>query len=39
VKEEQDEMFPKVKASSLDTAELGARMHARRQDLMARSLD
>ncbi|MDT8999484.1 hemerythrin domain-containing protein [Paucibacter sp. APW11] len=34
VKEEQTEMFPKVKASSLDTAELGARMAARKSDLL-----
>jgi len=37
VKEEQDEMFPKVKASSLNTADLGAQMAARRDDLMALS--
>ncbi len=36
VKEEQNEMFPKVKASSLDMAELGARMAARKADLLAR---
>jgi hemerythrin superfamily protein len=35
VKEEQDEMFPKAKASSLDMAELGARMAARKADLLA----
>ena len=35
VEEEEDEMFPKVKASSLDTLELGARMAARKDDLMA----
>ena len=34
VKEEQNEMFPKAKASSLDMAELGARMAARKDDLM-----
>ena len=34
VKEEQNEMFPKAKASSLDMAELGARMVARKDDLM-----
>lgn len=35
VKEEQDEMFPKAKASSLDLVELGARMTARKADLLA----
>jgi len=35
VKEEHSEMFPKVKASSLDLVELGARMSARRADLLA----
>ena len=35
VKEEQNEMFPKIKASSLDLAELGARMAARKDALMA----
>jgi len=35
VKEEQTEMFPKVKASSLDMVALGARMSARRNDLLA----
>ena len=35
VKEEQNQMFPKVKASSLDMVELGARMAARREDLLA----
>lgn len=35
VKEEHDEMFPKVKASSLDLVELGARMAARKAELMA----
>ena len=34
VKEEQTEMFPKAKASSLDLVELGARMAARKDDLM-----
>ena len=34
VKEEQNEMFPKAKASSLDIVELGARMAARKDDLM-----
>jgi len=37
VKEEQNEMFPKVKASSLDLVELGARMAARRDDLLAQA--
>ena len=37
VKEEQNEMFPKVKASSLDMAELGARMAARKDELMAQT--
>jgi iron-sulfur cluster repair protein YtfE (RIC family) len=35
VKEEHTEMFPKVKASSLDLVELGARMAARKADLLA----
>ncbi|AHE48501.1 Hemerythrin HHE cation binding domain protein [Aeromonas hydrophila 4AK4] len=35
VEEEQSEMFPKVKASSLDLAKLGARMAARKADLLA----
>ena len=35
VKEEQNEMFPKAKASSLDLVELGARMAARKADLLA----
>ena len=34
VKEEQNEMFPKAKAASLDMVELGARMAARTADLM-----
>ena len=34
VKEEQNEMFPKAKAASLDRGELGARMAARTADLM-----
>lgn len=38
VKEEEKEMFPKVKASSMDTAELGARMAARKDDLMAQTV-
>ena len=35
VKEEQNEMFPKVKASSLDLVELGAQMAARKADLLS----
>lgn len=35
VKEEQNEMFPKAKASSLDLVELGAQMAARKADLLA----
>ena len=35
VKEEQNEMFPKAKASSLDMAELGVRMAARKEELLA----
>ena len=35
VKEEHTEMFPKAKASALDTMELGARMAARKAQLMA----
>ncbi|MDC8773062.1 hemerythrin domain-containing protein [Roseateles albus] len=38
VKEEQNEMFPKAKASSLDMAELGARMAARKVDLLAQNV-
>lgn len=34
VKEEQNEMFPKAKASSLDMVELGARMAALKDDLL-----
>jgi len=37
VREEQNEMFPKVKASSLDMVELGARMAARKDDLLAQA--
>lgn len=37
VKEEQEEMFPKARASSLDLVELGARMVARKVDLMAQT--
>ena len=35
VKEEQNEMFPKAKASSLDLVELGTRLAARKADLLA----
>ena len=35
VKEEQDEMFRQAKATSLDMVELGARMAARKDELMA----
>lgn len=35
VKEEQHEMFPQVKAASLDLVDLGARMAARKADLLA----
>jgi len=35
VKEEQNEMFPKAKATSLDQVELGAQMAARKVDLLA----
>jgi hemerythrin superfamily protein len=35
VKEEQTEMFPKAKASSLDMVELGTLMAARKDELMA----
>jgi len=34
VTEEEKEMFPKVKKSKLDTADLGAQMHERKQVLM-----
>jgi hemerythrin superfamily protein len=34
VKEEQDELFPKVKAASLDLVELGGRMAARKSELL-----
>lgn len=37
VKEEQNEMFPKAKASSLDMVKLGARMGARKEDLLAQA--
>ena len=35
VKEEQNEMFPKAKKTKLDMLELGERMFARKQELMA----
>lgn len=35
VKEEQNEMFPKAKTTSLDLVELGARMAARKAELIA----
>jgi len=35
VKEEQNEMFPKAEATSLDQVELGAQMAARKVDLLA----
>lgn len=37
VKEEQNEMFPKAKASSLDMVELGALMAARKDELLAQA--
>jgi hypothetical protein len=37
VKEEHTEMFPKAKASSLDMVELGARMAARKAELIAQA--
>jgi len=37
VKEEQNEMFPKAKSSSLDMVELGTRMAARKDDLLAQA--
>jgi len=37
VKEEQNEMFTKAKASSLDLVELGARMTARKDELLAQA--
>lgn len=37
VKEEQTEMFAKAKSSSLDMVELGARMIARKNDLLAQA--
>jgi hypothetical protein len=35
IKEEQVQMFPQVRATSLDLLELGARMAARKQALIA----
>ncbi len=35
VKEEQNEIFPKVKASNLDLVELGAQLTERKEELMA----
>ena len=35
VKEEQNQMFPKAKASKLDMMQLGAQMAARKEELMA----
>jgi len=37
VKEEQTEMFPKAKASSLDMIDLGARMAVRKDELLAQA--
>ena len=37
VKEEQSEMFAKLKSSSLDMVELGVRMAARKDDLLAQA--
>ena len=37
VKEEQNEMFPKAKSTSLDTVELGEQMNARKQALLAQA--
>jgi len=34
VKEEQNELFPKVRKSEIDLAELGAKLEARKQELM-----
>ncbi len=38
VKEEHNEMFPKAKASSLGMAELGARMAARKVELLSQAV-
>ena len=37
VKEEQNEMFPKAKSSSLDMDDLGAQMAARKDELLAQA--
>ena len=37
VKEEHNEMFPQAKATALDMVELGARMAARKEDLLAQA--
>jgi len=37
VKEEQNEMFPKVKSSSLDMVALGERMAARKEELLSQA--
>ena len=37
VKEEQNEMFPKAKSTSLDMVELGEQMNARKQALLAQA--
>ena len=37
VKEEQSEMFPKAKSSSLDMIDLGARMAVRKDELLAQA--
>lgn len=37
VKEEQNEMFPKAKASKLDLKALGARLASRREELLAQA--
>jgi hypothetical protein len=39
VKEEQDEMFPKVKKAKVDTASLGAELLQRKQELQAEMKD
>ena len=39
VQEEQTEMFPKAKASSIDMSALGARMAARKDELLARTVE
>jgi hypothetical protein len=38
VKEEQNELFPKVKASNLDLVELGAQLTERKEELLAATL-